>query len=165
MNSFTGPFQEIINTYGIPRYQEINPGLFAIPIFPFLFGVMFGDIGHGGLLLGFALWLVWSKDAKHMLPDAHQMRYLLLLMGSFSFYSGWIYNEFFSIPLNVFGSCYGHAEPEEEAERIEGCVYPFGFDPKWIRASNELTFFNSYKMKFAVIIGVAQMTMGTSSTT
>ena len=84
------------------------------------------------------------------------------MMGTFAFYSGWIYNEFFSIPLNVFGSCYGHAEPEEEAEKIdEHCVYPFGFDPKWIRSSNELNFFNSYKMKFAVIIGVAQMTFGT----
>lgn len=83
---------------------------------------------------------------------------MILLMGSFAFYSGWIYNEFFSIPLNIFGSCYGHTEHGGEAEKIEGCVYPFGFDPKWIKASNELNFFNSYKMKFAVIIGVIQMT-------
>ena len=39
-------------------------------------------------------------------------------------------------------------------------MYPIGFDPKWIRAENELNYFNSYKMKFAVIIGVAQMTLG-----
>ena len=137
MNSFTAPFQEIINTYGVPRYQEVNPALFAIPIFPFLFGVMFGDIGHGGVVLALALWIVWSKDAKQMLPDVYNMRYLLLLMGSFAFYSGWIYNEFFSIPLNIFGSCYGHAKHEEEADKIyEDCVYPFGFDPKWIRSSN-----------------------------
>lgn len=31
----------------------------------------------------------------------------------FSFYSGWIYNEFFAIPLNVFGSCYGDAKVDE----------------------------------------------------
>lgn len=36
-----------MNTYGIPRYDEINPGLFTIITFPFLFGMMFGDIGHG----------------------------------------------------------------------------------------------------------------------
>lgn len=36
-----------MNTYGIPRYGEINPGLSTIMTFPFLVGVMFGDIGHG----------------------------------------------------------------------------------------------------------------------
>lgn len=49
-NDFSTPFQEIVNTYGIPRYREVNPGLFTIIMFPFLFGVMFGDIGHGGVL-------------------------------------------------------------------------------------------------------------------
>ena len=161
MNEFTTYFQEIVNTYGVPRYQEVNPALYAIAIFPFLFGVMFGDIGHGGVLLGFAIWLTNSAKAKKIVPEVYPLRYLFLLMGIFSFYSGWIYNEFFSIPLNVFGTCYGHAGHEEYAPKEEGCVYPFGFDPKWIRASNELNYFNSYKMKFAVIIGVFQMSFGT----
>jgi V-type H+-transporting ATPase subunit a len=76
---------------------------------------MFGDIGHGGALLGFGLWLVLGKSAKTMIPDIYAIRYLVLLMGIFSFYSGWIYNEFFSIPLNFFGSCYKDAEPHEYA--------------------------------------------------
>ena len=71
---------------------------------------MFGDIGHGGVLLGFAIWLLYSDYARKKLADVYAIRYLLLLMGIFSFYSGWIYNEFFSIPLNIFGSCYGPAE-------------------------------------------------------
>lgn len=96
-----------MNTYGIPRYQEVNPALYAIPVFPFLFGVMFGDIGHGGILLAIGIWLNTSAAAKKMAPPSiFGIRYLLLLMGIFSFYSGWIYNEFFSLPLNVFGTCY-----------------------------------------------------------
>lgn len=122
---------------------------------------MFGDIGHGGILLAFGIWMTRSSQAKKMLPGVYGIRFLILLMGIFSFYSGWIYNEFFSIPLNIFGSCYGEADASGYAHREnEDCVYPFGFDPKWFRASNDLNYFNSYKMKFAVIIGVFQMTFG-----
>lgn len=35
-----------------------------------------------------------------------------------------------------------------------------GFDYKWFQASNELTYMNSFKMKFAVIAGVTQMVLG-----
>ena len=50
LNDFTAPFQMIVSEYGLPRNREINPGLFTIITFPFMFGVMFGDIGHGVLL-------------------------------------------------------------------------------------------------------------------
>ena len=32
--------------------------------------------------------------------------YLVLMMGLFAFYCGFVYNEFLGIPLNLFGSCY-----------------------------------------------------------
>jgi V-type H+-transporting ATPase subunit a len=109
-SEFNDAFQEIVNTYGIPRYKEINPALFNIVTFPFLFGVMFGDIGHGLFLLLFAIYLVTQKDEivrqNSPLKAALPARYLLLFMGFFAFYSGWMYNDFLSIPLGIFGTCY-----------------------------------------------------------
>ena len=89
-------------------YQEINPAVFAIVTFPFLFGVMFGDIGHGFLLLLVGLILVFINGRLKgtALEVFGQIRYLVLLMGIFAFFNGIIYNEFFAIPLDIFGSCY-----------------------------------------------------------
>jgi len=52
----------------VPRYKEINPSLFGIMTFPFLFGVMFGDMGHGSLLMLFGLFLVLKNDALKSTP-------------------------------------------------------------------------------------------------
>lgn len=34
------------------------------------------------------------------------MRYMIIMMGFFAFYCGWIYNDFMAMNINVFGSCY-----------------------------------------------------------
>ena len=167
VNDFTMPFQMIVSEYGIPRYREINPGLFTIITFPFMFGVMFGDIGHGGLILILSIWLVLEKDEiLKTMPDLKMLvktRYFFLMCGFFAFFNGWIYDDFFATPLGIFGSCYKNKKNDEGkiiAERQGDCVYPIGIDPKWYSANNELAFLNSFKMKMSVIIGVLQMILG-----
>ncbi|CAK75560.1 unnamed protein product (macronuclear) [Paramecium tetraurelia] len=171
-NEITWGFQEIVNTYGMPRYKEINPGLFTVMTFPFLFGVMFADIGHGFCLLLLGIYLcVYNKEIKEsdsLMKHALIVRHMVLMMGFWAFYNGWIYNDFMSVPINLFGSCYEpgtvddpiHKDEQVWVQKDESCVYPFGIDPVWMCVPNELTFMNSYKMKLAVIIGVIHMTFG-----
>jgi V-type H+-transporting ATPase subunit a len=92
-NEFTAIFQEVVDTYGVPRYKEINPALFAIVTFPFIFGVMYGDIGHGFILFLTGLWLITNSDYLKVSEDstlrsANKCRYILTAMGFFSIYAG-----------------------------------------------------------------------------
>ena len=194
VNEFTYPFQEIVNQYGIPNYHEINPGYFTIITFPFLFGIMFGDIGHGLILLVITLYLFYlaNKNRRNingvinsdelplnnlnnnninildsnddsMLKSFVQYRYFFLLCSIFAIFCGFMYNEFFAIPLNLFGTCYtSEKNGELILEKIKGekCVYPIGLDPSWIGTNNELTFSNSLKMKLSIIVGVLHMMLG-----
>ncbi|OIW03943.1 hypothetical protein TanjilG_30219 [Lupinus angustifolius] len=109
-NIFTSPYQEIVDAYGVARYQEANPAVYTTIIFPFLFAVMFGDWGHGICLLLGALVLIAreSKLNTQKLGSFMEMlfggRYVLLLMSLFSIYCGLIYNEFFCVPFHIFGA-------------------------------------------------------------
>ena len=166
-NEFTYAFQEIVNTYGVPRYREINPAIFNIVFFPFLFGVMFGDIGHGIIIFLFAMYLIFynqrinSKMGSSILKFISKFRYFLLLLSINSIYCGLLYNEFMSVPLSMHDTCYVR-DPQDpkKGKKKDKCNFPFGMDPKWFVAENELAFINSFKMKFSVIIGVIHMMLG-----
>ncbi|XP_061604190.1 V-type proton ATPase 116 kDa subunit a isoform X3 [Phyllopteryx taeniolatus] len=188
-NKLTSGFQNIVDAYGIGSYREINPAPYTIITFPFLFAVMFGDLGHGVLMTCAALYLVLrenrliaQKNDNEMFSMVFAGRYIILLMGIFSIYTGIIYNDCFSKSLNVFGSGWS-VRPMFDArvggnwtlEMLEGNKilqldpavdgvfkgpYPIGIDPIWNIATNKLTFLNSFKMKMSVILGVIHMLFG-----
>lgn len=112
-----------MDTYGIPKYLEANPAVLTIATFPFFFGMMFGDMGHGSVLFFTAAVIVlFNESLKNVIPaPVMQARYLLMLMGLLAFYAGFIYNEFFAITTNLFGSCYklNDAEPINQLEAYQ----------------------------------------------
>lgn len=73
-------------------------------------------------------------------------RYIILLMGMFSMYTGLIYNDIFSKSLNILGSSWRNnftddyiqkwegetiMLPPENETMYKGTPYMFGFDPIW----------------------------------
>lgn len=176
-NKITAVFQGIVDAYGVASYREVNPTVFTIVTFPFLFAVMFGDFGHGILMLMAALYFVLNekKLEKAGLNEIVQMafdgRYAILLMSIFSIYTGLLYNECFSVPMNWFGESKYVCDPNDSSADCDskyktGLVnngdgaYAFGVDPIWHGSKSELPFLNSLKMKMSILMGVTQMMLG-----
>ncbi|NXI29585.1 VPP3 ATPase, partial [Sterrhoptilus dennistouni] len=185
-NKFTAGFQSIVDAYGVASYQEVNPAPYAIITFPFIFAIMFGDVGHGLLMFLFALWMVLYEDSPRLRQGTNEIwltffegRYLILLMGAFSIYTGFIYNECFSKATAIFPSAWSVATMANHSSwssaylathpsltldpNVTGVFqgpYPFGIDPIWSLATNHLNFLNSFKMKMSVVLGIVHMGFG-----
>ncbi|KAH7725553.1 v-type proton ATPase subunit a isoform 4 [Aphelenchoides avenae] len=188
-NKFTQVFQDIVDSYGIASYREVNPALFTIITFPFLFGVMFGDFGHGLIMVMAGLAFIKHEkkiQRMHIKDEIFNTffggRFIIVLMGFFSMYAGLLYNDVFSKSVNLFGSRWANPYNETQIQlwltaqastktqvptfdpavaylRDDGPYY-VGVDPAWNLADNRLNFLNSMKMKASVIFGIAQMTFG-----
>eukprot|EP00756_Hemistasia_phaeocysticola_P012753 Hpha_TRINITY_DN15226_c0_g9::TRINITY_DN15226_c0_g9_i1::g.65510::m.65510/K02154/ATPeV0A, ATP6N; V-type H+-transporting ATPase subunit a len=187
MNEFSSVFQGIVDSYGTPRYKEVNPAIFTIITFPYLFGVMYGDIGHGLIVTAAAVAMIaFQGKLKSVKNEMFQMlfvaRYLLFLMGLYATFMGFLYNDCFSLMLEYSPSRYQYAHGWETSGPTMGVIdpichengegpcaavmtpaegpTPFGFDVAWMETTNKIDVYNSFKEKHAVILGVTQMMLG-----
>ncbi|XP_013138726.1 PREDICTED: V-type proton ATPase 116 kDa subunit a isoform 1-like [Papilio polytes] len=177
-NRFTRGFQNLIDSYGVASYRECNPALYTIITFPFLFAVMFGDLGHGCIMAMFGAWMVIKEVSLAAKKSNNEIwniffagRYIILLMGCFSMYTGLVYNDIFSKSMNIFGSTWYVPYDNETLEKSASLTldpkasyinkpYFIGIDPIWQSADNKIIFLNSYKMKLSIIFGVLHMIFG-----
>lgn len=133
---------------------------------------MFGDIGHGIIMMLFGLFMVVrekSLGAKKINSEIWNIffsgRYIILLMGIFSMYTGFVYNDIFSLSMNIFGSGwtlnYNSSTVMENEELTldpktdAGEAYPIGLDPMWqVRYKHMYYQFSEYERSTCYISGI-----------
>ncbi len=88
------PFQMLVTAYGLPKYRELAPTLFVAISYLLMFGMMFGDVGHGGLLVLAGAGLLWRRRRS----EEHDAGFLLLANGLSSAAFGAVYGSYFGLP-------------------------------------------------------------------
>ena len=86
-------FQALVTNYGYPRYDELDPAILMTITFPLIFGVMFGDVGHGLLLVMLGI-LLFSKKVK-ALHSMAAMGLVISACGGMAMLFGFLYGNIF----------------------------------------------------------------------
>lgn len=84
---FSRPFGMFVQMFGVPEYDGMDPTPFFAITYSLLFGIMFGDLGQGLVLV--AVGLLLSKWKKISFGD------ILVRIGIFSSVFGLLYGSFF----------------------------------------------------------------------
>jgi len=134
-NRFVKPFEELTKLWGLPHYDELDPTPFMAISFPILFGLMFGDLGHGLILFagGLAVYLLLKKNS-----GIKNMAWIITMCGLAAMVAGLLYGEIFGQPIHT----------------VLGFGGPIWFDP-FNPTSNIFQF-----LIFALAIGVSQIMLG-----
>lgn len=93
------PFEKLINVYGLPSYYEIDPTCILFITFPLVFGIMFGDVGHGIALFLLSTALLLSGKSFKRIIKFKEYAPILLSCSIFSIFFGFIYGEFFGMKI------------------------------------------------------------------
>jgi V/A-type H+/Na+-transporting ATPase subunit I len=85
-------FESLTLERGLPRYGEVDPTPILAFVFPFFFGVMFADVGHGVALLAFGLYLVYRTAYRNWGG-------LVLVLSFSTMLFGFVRGSFFGVPF------------------------------------------------------------------
>lgn len=95
-NKLAAPFQSIVETYSLPKYNETDPTPLLLPWYAMCFGLMMGDLGYGLIMwiLSFAaLKFFRLKEGMRInLAFFHILSYPCML-------AGLAYGSFFGFPI------------------------------------------------------------------
>ncbi len=86
------PFRPLVETYGPARYQDIDPTPFVAVSYVLMFGIMFGDVGHGLVLAALGVALRRAHGRFSALQSAWP---LVAACGVSGIFFGFLYGQFF----------------------------------------------------------------------
>jgi len=135
---FLRPFAGLIANFGVPRYSDIDPTPFASLAFLAMFGIMFADVGHGGILLllgllgAFVYPLVGTRHGAP--PPIRQLLVFLACCGGASM---------------IFGLVFGNVFGKEEIIR-----------PLWFSLENMNSVSVRRMLRLGVFFGVGMISLG-----
>jgi V/A-type H+-transporting ATPase subunit I len=92
--AFVKGFENLVFSYGAPLYGTIDPTPFVAVFFTVLFGIMFGDLGQGLVLL--LLGLLTSKKGPALFANLRKYSVPLIAVGISSMAMGALTGEFFT---------------------------------------------------------------------
>ncbi|MFX1344775.1 MAG: V-type ATP synthase subunit I [Promethearchaeota archaeon] len=110
-NFLVRPFETLTRMYGVPSYSEIDPTPFLAITFTLLFGIMFGDIGHGIVLIIAGLigaFIFRNKKGTDFLNFC----WIIFYCGWGAIIFGFLYGEFFGMQeIKIGGQVLLHLSP------------------------------------------------------
>ncbi|MFW9880000.1 MAG: V-type ATP synthase subunit I, partial [Candidatus Thorarchaeota archaeon] len=110
-NFFVRPFETLTRMFGTPAYSEIDPTPFLAIVFPLLFGLMFGDIGHGlVLIIAGLIGAILFRNKKG--SDFLNFCWIIFYCGWGAILCGFLYGEFFGMEnIEIGGRILIHLRP------------------------------------------------------
>ncbi|MDD5474046.1 MAG: V-type ATPase 116kDa subunit family protein [Candidatus Methanoperedens sp.] len=97
------PFETLVKKYGLPSYYEIDPTCILFVTFPLIFGMMYGDVGHGVVLFLLSMGIFLSgKERFKKMVKFKDFSPILILCSIFSVFFGFLYGDFFGLKFQPF---------------------------------------------------------------